>query len=82
MHWATGNLAAIFDGGKGEFFGVVLIGLIIAGAIVLIVNLSARPRPAAPPKWEHVPDDAPTTAPPPRQAPATPPKPAAPRRKA
>ena len=80
MRWLSRNLLdTVFDGDKGEAFSVILVGLLIAGAIVLVVNLTARPRkPQAPkPAWEPVPDDeeppvAPAAAPPP----ATPAKPA------
>lgn len=63
MHGAL--LAALFDGDKGAFFSVVLIGLLVAGAAVLIINLAARSRPPPAPKWEAVPDEEdPTPVPP------------------
>ncbi|MEK6975949.1 MAG: hypothetical protein AABY18_06365 [Candidatus Thermoplasmatota archaeon] len=57
MHWTTGGLLAIFDSDRGAFFMVVLVALLVGGIVLLVVNLSARPKPPAPPKWEAVADD-------------------------
>jgi hypothetical protein len=85
----SGGLAdVVFDGAKGGVFSILLIGLVVIGAILLIVNLTARPRAKAEPqqKWEAVPDDAaqPAAAPASRSPSATKPtaKPLPPRRKA
>ena len=59
MHWTTSGLLAVFDGDRGAFFTVLLIALMIGGAVLLVVNLSARPKAPPPPVWEPVPDDEP-----------------------
>ncbi len=65
----TGLLAAIFDGGKGAAFLVILVVLLVVGTVVLVLNLSLSGRPRAPAskpapatappakKWEAVADD-------------------------
>ena len=87
MRGTTSMLAAVFDGDQGTFFFIVLIALLIAGTVMLVVNLGQRnrPPPAVPappaPKWEAVPDEEPEA---PAAAKATPARrqPAAPRRRA
>lgn len=54
-------LLAVFDGDQGAFFFVVLITLLIAGTILLIVNLGQRNRPAPAPAWQPVADEEPAT---------------------
>lgn len=59
MTWHSAGLMAVFDGDKGAVFTVLLVGLLIAGVILLVVNLSMRPRA---PAWEAIPDDEPEAA--------------------
>lgn len=63
MHWTTAGLLAIFDGDRGAFFLVLLIALLVGGVVLLVVNLSARPRAPPQPKWEPVAEDAPEPEP-------------------
>jgi hypothetical protein len=79
VHWTSAGLLAIFDGDRGAVFTVIVVALLVAGVVVLIVNLSARPRAPAPPAWEAVADDG-TVQTPPEGIPAGRPK-AAPRRR-
>ena len=79
------GLAAVFDGAQGALFTVILIALLVTGTIILVLNMTTRNRPPAPPapaKWEPVEDDEPGPAPvtPVKPTPST--KAAAPRRKA
>jgi hypothetical protein len=74
VHWTPSGLLAIFDGDRGAFFTVIVVALLVGGVVVLVLNLSARPRAPPAPKWEPVPDDAPAAAAPARTVqPARPP---------
>jgi len=62
MHWTTAGLLAVFDGDRGAFFTVLLVALMVGGTVLLIVNLSSRPKAPPPPVWEPVADDEPADA--------------------
>ena len=64
MHWTTAGLLAIFDGDRGAFFLVLLIALLVGGVVLLVINLSVRPRAPPEPKWEPVAEDATNDSPP------------------
>lgn len=63
MSWIARGVAAIFDGDKGAVLSVILVVLLIVGVILLVLNLSMKPRGPPAPKWEAVQDDEPQPAP-------------------